>query len=152
MLDTAGIITYIGDAANLPHSLAATQKGSAFSPQKSLGIILPPFLDAHIHIPQWPIRGRFCENITGHPPEGRLLAGLNKNVFPYEARCSEPNHVTTTVAAFAHDTLSHGVVGGAAYMTVHATATATALRSLSKFWSVGMVLMNMNTAPENLPN
>ena len=34
-------------------------------------------------------------------------------------------------------------------MTVHATATATALRSLSKFWSVGMVLMNQH-CPENL--
>jgi guanine deaminase len=139
--NSAGKITFIGDAKNLPPTNA--------TPQKSLGIILPPFLDAHIHIPQWPIRGRFCEGITGHPPEGRLLAGLNKNVFPYEAKCSDANHTIQTVNAFANDTLSHGVVGGCAYMTVHAPATATALRTLSKYWSVGMVLMNMN-CPENL--
>jgi guanine deaminase len=139
--DQNGIITYIGNVAALP-------PGNSIQ-QKSQGIILPPFLDCHIHIPQWPIRGRFCEGVIGNPPEGRLLAGLNRNVFPFEARFSEADHVTTTVAAFEHDTLSHGVVGGAAYMTVHAPAAATALRSLPPQWSVGMVLMNMN-CPENL--
>jgi len=139
--DESGQITYVGAAAALP---------PGGPPQThSLGIILPPFLDCHIHIPQWPIRGKFCEGIIGNPPEGRLLAGLNRNVFPYEARCSDSEHVAATVAQFQQDTLSHGVVGGAAYMTVHAHATATALRSLPKEWSVGMVLMNMN-CPENL--
>jgi guanine deaminase len=146
--DENGIITYIGDAAKLP-PVSRDPKGSASQPQKSRGIILPPFLDAHIHIPQWPIRGKFCEGVIGNPPEGRLLAGLNRNVFPYEARCSNADHVATTVAHFQQDTLAHGVVGGAAYMTVHALATAIALRSLPALWSVGMVLMNMN-CPENL--
>ena len=48
------------------------------------GWILPPMLDAHIHIPQHPIRGRFLEGITGSPPDGPLLAGLERNVFPAE--------------------------------------------------------------------
>lgn len=134
--DSAGRITYVGDARGLPE-----RDSREFT---SRGVILPPFLDCHIHIPQWPIRGRFCEGIIGCPNEGRLLAGLNRNVFPFEARCADAEHVAQTVAAFRRDTLAHGVVGGAAYMTVHATAVGDALRALPGTWSVGLVLMNMN--------
>ena len=51
---------------------------------RSEGLIVPPLLDAHIHIPQHPIRGRFAENIGADPPGGRLLASLEQNVFPAE--------------------------------------------------------------------
>jgi guanine deaminase len=108
----------------------------------SIGIILPPLLDAHIHIPQHPIRGRFAENIGADPPGGRLLASLEQNVFPAEGRCEGPAHARHVVAAFAADTLASGVVGGAAYMTVHARATRIALEQLPDTWSVGLVLMN----------
>jgi guanine deaminase len=139
--DSNGRIIYAGDAAGLPP--AESQH------IKSRGIILPPFLDCHIHIPQWPIRGRFCEGILGNPPEGRLLAGLNRNVFPFEAKCADPPHTQETVATFRRDTLAHGVVGGAAYMTVHTAAVETALSMLPDSWQVGLVLMN-NNCPEYL--
>ena len=42
------------------------------------------------------------------------------------------------------DTLSNGVVGGAAYMTVHPAAVRAALEVLPDAWSVGLVLMNQN--------
>jgi guanine deaminase len=134
--DDLGRIAYIGDAAQL--------RGATGLEHRSRGVILPPFLDCHIHIPQWPIRGRFCDGVVGCPAEGRLLAGLNRNVFPFEARCAEHEHTIATVAAFREDTLAHGVVGGAAYMTVHAPAVARALADLPATWSVGLVLMNMN--------
>jgi guanine deaminase len=108
----------------------------------SLGLILPPLLDAHIHIPQHPIRGRFAEGIGADPPGGRLLASLEQNVFPAEGRCEAPAHARHVVAAFAADTLANGVIGGAAYMTVHARATQIALEQLADTWSVGLVLMN----------
>lgn len=109
---------------------------------RSKGVILPPLLDAHIHIPQHPIRGRFMENIGVDPPGGRLLASLERNVFPAEGRCEGPAHARHVVADFASDTLANGVVGGAAYMTVHARATRIALEQLPESWSVGLVLMN----------
>jgi guanine deaminase len=109
---------------------------------RSVGLILPPLLDAHIHIPQHPIRGRFTEAIGADPPGGRLLASLERNVFPAEGRCEGPAHARHVVAAFAADTLANGVVGGAAYMTVHARATRIALEQLPETWSVGLVLMN----------
>lgn len=109
---------------------------------RAVGLILPPLLDAHIHIPQHPIRGRFAENIGADPPGGRLLASLEQNVFPAEGRCESPAHARHVVAAFAADTLASGVIGGAAYMTVHARATRIALEQLPDAWRVGLVLMN----------
>src|SRR5436190_15620093 len=82
----------------------------------SNGILLPPLLDAHIHIPQHPIRGRFMEGVAANPDGGRLIAGLNRNVFPTEAKCANREYVERTVDAFFEDTLAHGVVGGSAYM------------------------------------
>jgi guanine deaminase len=50
---------------------------------------------------------------------------------------------------FANETLSQGVVGGAAYMSVHPAAAEMALDKLSPLWSIGPVLMEMN-CPEYL--
>jgi guanine deaminase len=113
------------------------------------GLILPPLLDAHIHIPQHPIRGRFLEGVDGSPDEGPLLAGLNRNVFPAEAHCGDAAVAADVIAAFREDTLAHGTIGGAAYMTVHAAATRAALAALDPNWSVGLVLMERN-CPEYL--
>jgi guanine deaminase len=105
------------------------------------GWITLPMIDAHIHIPQHPIRGRFLEGISGSPPGGPLLAGLERNVFPVEGRCADSSIARETIEAFREDTLAHGVIGGAAYMTVHASATRAALGLLSPEWFVGLVLM-----------
>jgi guanine deaminase len=105
------------------------------------GWIIPPMIDAHIHIPQHPIRGRFLEGISGSPPGGPLLAGLERNVFPAEGRCADSSIARDTIEAFREDTLAHGVIGGAAYMTVHASATRAALDQLGPEWFVGLVLM-----------
>ena len=63
--------------AGLPRSQLAILPGTshvtaAYRADLLLAII-PPFLDAHTHVPQHPIRGRFMDGITNHPPEGRLL-------------------------------------------------------------------------------
>jgi guanine deaminase len=131
--DAAGRITYVGPDDGRPS-------------EPSRGLILPPLLDCHIHIPQWPIRGHFCDGV-GHCEGGRLLEGLNRNVFPVEARCAGAAHTADVVERFRVDTLHQGVVGGAAYMTVHADATHAALAALGPFWHVGMVLMNQNCPP-----
>jgi guanine deaminase len=136
-------IEFVGPWDHRPASVRAA------SIERISGIICPPFLDNHIHIPQHPIRGRFMEGVGPNPPEGRLIAGLNRNVFPTEAKCSDPDYTKETVRNFLADTLAHGVIGGAAYMTVHTAAARIALEMLPESWSVGPVLMNMN-CPEYL--
>lgn len=141
--DEHGRIEFVGPSAIFPGDLNSTSR--------ALGVICPPFLDAHIHIPQHPIRGEFVKGVADDAPGGRLLAGLQQNVFPREARCSEHDYAQATIEEFARDTLAHGVVGGAAYMTVHADATNQALATLGQLWNVGLVLMNQN-CPDNLQN
>ncbi|MDQ3440778.1 MAG: amidohydrolase family protein [Planctomycetota bacterium] len=148
--DEAGTIDYAGPAASLPQSLACGERSRTASSRPSrrtTAVITPPFLDAHIHIPQHPIRGRFVEGVGGNPPEGRLIAGLNRNVFPAEARCKDLHVAKQVVETFLADTLANGVVGGSAYMTTHPAAVRIALERLPKEWSVGLVLMNQNCPP-----
>ncbi len=142
--DDAGKINFAGPAAGLPPSRGGGERSPAASLRQSDGVITPPFLDAHTHIPQHPIRGRFTEGLGGNPPDGRLIAGLNRNVFPAEARCADPHVAEQVVEAFLADTLASGVVGGSAYMTNHPAAVRVALERLPKEWSVGLVLMNQN--------
>lgn len=112
------------------------------------GVMMPPLLDIHTHISQHPIRGRFAEGVSGNEPGGKLLNSLRRNVFPAEARCADRAHAERVTRAFLADTLAHGVVGGAAYMTPSAVATEAALEILPETWSVGLVLMNQNCPPD----
>ncbi len=135
-----GRIAWVGDWPAL-----APQLGARDVPvTRSAGIITPPFLDAHTHIPQHPIRGRFTEGVGDDPVGGRLLAGLQRNVFPAESRCADAEYAAHVTRAFHEDALSQGVVGGSAYMTVHPSAARAALALLPPVWSVGLVLMNQN--------
>jgi guanine deaminase len=117
--------------------------------RKADGVICPPFFDNHIHIPQHPIRGHFMDGVGADPEQGRLIAGLNRNVFPAEALCADPEYTKQCVAEFLRETRSKGVIGGCAYMTVHASAARIALEMLPATWSVGLVMMNQN-CPEYL--
>ncbi len=138
--DARGLLQYVGPFERLKTELPS---------RPSNGIMMPPLLDIHTHVPQHPIRGRFVEGVPDDAPGGKLLAGLQRNVFPAEARCVEADYAEQVVRAFLSDTLSHGVVGGAVYMTVSVVATEVALSILPESWSVGLVLMNQN-CPDNL--
>ena len=160
--DANGILQFAGDFLQLQKSLSdivqITKSADPSQAENFLGgvpvrttdgMMIPPLLDIHTHIPQHPIRGRFCEGVPDDAPEGKLLAGLQRNVFPTEAQCHNVDHAEQVVRRFLADTLSHGVVGGAAFMTPSVSATEMALSLLPGSWSVGLVLMNQN-CPENL--
>jgi guanine deaminase len=131
-------ITHIG-----PYEIISKQI-DATTAERAIGVICPPFFDNHTHIPQHPVRGRFTEGVAANAPEGRLLAGLNRNIYPAEARCADPQYVWEIARNFHADTLAHGVIGGAAFMTVHTLAARMALELLPITWNLGPVLMNMN--------
>lgn len=143
--DNSGRVTWLGAWADRP---AEIRMAGADVP-RCRGILCPPFLDIHLHIPQHPIRGRFTQGVPPNAPEGRLVAGLYRNVFPQERRAEDPVYAEGVIREFLADTLAQGVVGGSAYMTVHAPATRAALRLLPESWSVGLVLMDQN-CPEYL--
>jgi guanine deaminase len=144
--DGRGVLCFVGAWQELVGK-GCTPPAAAV--RKSDGVMLPPLIDVHTHVPQHPIRGRFVEGVPPDAPGGRLLNGLKRNVFPAEAQCSRRERAQEVVNEFAADTLAHGVVGGAAYMTVSADATEVALATLGDAWSVGLVGMNQN-CPEDL--
>jgi guanine deaminase len=141
--DGAGVLAYVGAWEGIRRQLPP---GPPVRPAD--GIMLPPLLDVHTHVPQHPIRGQFVQGIPTDAPGGRLLAGLRRNVYPAEARCNDPTHADRVTRDFLADTLAHGVVGGAAYMTPSADATEIALSVLPATWSVGLVLMDRDCPPD----
>jgi len=139
--DRRGRITHAGPADAAPPALRDAARPAD-------GVVLPPLVDIHTHIPQHPIRGRFVEGVPDDAPQGKLLAGLQRNVFPAEARCRDQAHAADVVDDFLADTRAHGVLGGAAYMTSSPAATRVALERLPDPWQVGLVLMERNCPPE----
>lgn len=143
-IDSRGVLAFAGAWTGLRGRL-----GDDRPPERaSDGVMLPPLLDVHTHVPQHPIRGRFVEGVGDDEPGGKLLNGLKRNVFPAEARCADEVVATRVAQAFLSDTLAHGVVGGAAYMTPSTVATDAALSVLPETWSVGLVGMNQNCPPD----
>jgi guanine deaminase len=142
--DGGGTIRYAGAWEGLRRELQA----GAPQVRTADGVMMPPLLDIHTHVPQHPLRGKFAEGVIGDEPGGRLLAGLRRNVFPAEARCNDADEAERVARAFLADTLAHGVVGGAAYVTPSAVATEVALSILPEAWGVGLVMMNQNCPPD----
>jgi guanine deaminase len=137
--DADGAIRFAGEFKGLQNELSAT-----VPVRQSDGVMLPPLIDIHTHLPQHPIRGHFVDGIPDDTPGGKLLAGLKRNVFPAEARCADGECARNVAQQFLADTLAHGVVGGAAYVTPSAVGTEAVLSVLPESWSAGLVLMNQN--------
>lgn len=133
--DARGILRYLGPVSGCPVPVGELEPA---------GLLVPPLLDCHTHIPQFFIRGRFLEGLEALPPGKGLLQGLHRNVYPAEARCGDVESAAEVTEAFLQDTLAHGTLGGVAYMTSHPVATRVALQRLPDTWRVGLVLMNQN--------
>ena len=124
-----GTIAFAGEWKKLQAELP----GDGPPIRRSHGVILPPLLDIHIrHSPASHPRGDSPKALMATPPSGKLLAGLQRNVFP-PRRNTYREIAVRVVDDFKH-TLSHGVVGGAAYMTPSAVATEVALEILPTTW------------------
>ena len=135
-------IAFVGDAADFER-----QGGSLASAERYSGVLMPPMLDVHTHVPQWPMRGGFLDGVVGDPPGGRLLAGLSRNVFPAEERFADEEQAELTIRRFEADALGQGVVGGCAFITSHPAAARRACELLANDWRIGPVLMDRDCPP-----
>lgn len=73
-------------------------------------LILPGFIDSHIHYPQTDI-------IASHGTQ--LLEWLNKYTFPTEAKFSDPAHAAEVAAFFLDELLRNGTTTAMVMPTVH---------------------------------
>ena len=106
-------------------------------------LLLPGFIDSHVHCPQIDVIGSWGSE---------LLDWLNTYTFPAEARHADPAVARAAAALFLDALLAHGSTSAAVFATVHA-ASAEALFDAAQQRGMrlitGKVLMDRH-APDNL--
>jgi guanine deaminase len=74
------------------------------------GLIVPGFVDAHVHYPQ-------TERIASHGEQ--LLQWLERHIFPAEQAFAEPAHAAAIAAFFLDELLRNGTTSALVFATVH---------------------------------
>ena len=73
-------------------------------------LMMPGFIDAHIHMPQAQVIASWG---------AQLLDWLNTYTFPAESKFSDPAHATRIAGAFLDELLRHGTTTAVAYCSSH---------------------------------
>ncbi len=138
MVVESGIILEIGPYADLKNRYA--QLPLTHYPNK---IIVPGFIDTHIHFPQTEIIAAYGE---------QLLSWLDRYIFPTEQKFSSKAYALTVANHFLDELLRHGTTTALVFTTVYPQSTeaffqAAQARNLRMI--AGKVLMDRH-APEAL--
>ena len=134
-----GHIVWTGQAGDEPADLSAGADRHDYGDN----LILPGFVDGHVHYPQIGVIASFG---------AQLLDWLEKYTFPEEARFSDPDYADRTAKLFLDLLLANGTTTAAVYCTVHpesadaffAESSARNLRMIA-----GKILMDRN-APDSV--
>jgi len=106
-------------------------------------VLLPGFVDTHVHLPQFAIMG------AGN---GELITWLNTHTYPEEAQFADPEYAEKISRAFFDELVANGTTTAAVYSSVHERATDiafSAARSKGIRAFIGKVMMDRNS-PESL--
>ncbi|MEP7058498.1 MAG: guanine deaminase [Caldimonas sp.] len=106
-------------------------------------LILPGFIDTHVHSPQLDV-------IASYGTE--LLDWLDQHTFPAELRYADAAHAESGAALFVDALIAHGTTAAVVFPTVHkvsADALFAAARQRGMRLVAGKVLMDRN-APDGL--
>lgn len=87
------------------------------------GVLVPGFVDAHVHYPQARIIGA---------ASGPLLTWLSQTVFPEEARFSDPSHAEAVARQFCYEMARAGTTLAMVYGSVHAEAAGALFTTLDQ--------------------
>jgi len=93
-----------------PHAELADRFAEA-PVEKLEGLIVPGFVDAHVHYPQ-------IERIASHGEQ--LMQWLERHIFPAEKAFADRAHADNVAAFFLDQLLSHGTTSALVFATVHA--------------------------------
>lgn len=101
------------------------------------GLIVPGFIDAHVHYPQ-------LDRIASHGEQ--LLDWLERHIFPAEKAFADPAHAAEVAGAFLDELLRNGTTSALVFGTVHAAsvdAFFTAAQARDLRMACGKVLMDL---------
>ena len=105
-------------------------------------IILPGFVDTHVHLPQFAIMG------VG---KGQLLTWLNTCTYPEETRFADPQYAEKISTAFFDELIANGTTTAVIYCSIHEHATDiafTAARAKGVRAFIGKTMMDRNSPSE----
>ncbi len=108
------------------------------------GLIVPGFIDSHIHFPQAEIIGAYGE---------QLLEWLNNYAFPAEMQYQDPAYAGKMADFFINELLKNGTTTAAVFCTVHpesVDALFTAAADINMRIIAGKVMMDRHAPPELL--
>jgi guanine deaminase len=135
----SGLVKAAGEAGDLLRTLPADAEIVDHRPH----LIMPGFIDAHIHMPQTQVVASYG---------AQLMEWLNKYTFVEEQKLSEQGHAEKLSRFFLDELLSNGTTTAAVYCSVHpqsAEAFFTESQRRNTRMIAGKVMMNRN-APEAL--
>lgn len=131
-------IVGVGDFKDMPRdSSALTQLGRN-------ALIVPGFVDTHLHAPQLEMIGSYG---------GHLLEWLNRYTFPTEAKFRDPKHAALIAEAFFDELLRNGTLCALIFSTIHAEATEIFFAEAERRGFrgiIGKTMMDRNAPPELL--
>ncbi len=131
-----GAIAAVGEASAL---LAEAPSGAV--DDHSGKLVLPGFIDTHIHYPQTRVVGSYG---------AQLLDWLNKYTFPAELKFSDPAHCETIARFFLDELFRQGTTSAMVYCTVHpqsVDAFFTESEARGARMIAGKVMMDRNAPP-----
>ncbi|HEY8027161.1 MAG TPA: guanine deaminase [Burkholderiaceae bacterium] len=139
LIADGGLIKAVGDYAKLRAGLTPTTPLHDYSGK----LIIPGFIDTHIHYPQ--------TDMIASPAPG-LLPWLDTYTFPTERQFANPEHADDVADFFIRELLRCGTTTAMVYCTVHSASveaffTQSEARNLRM--AAGKVLMDRN-CPEFL--
>ncbi len=129
-----GLIRAVGDYASL------REPGLAEIDHRP-NLILPGFIDPHIHFPQVQVIASWG---------AQLLDWLNTYTFPEESRFADPAHATAMAGRFLDLLTAHGTTSAVAFCSVHpesAEALFAASEARNMAMIAGKVMMDRNALP-----
>src|SRR5690606_10118901 len=104
-------------------------------------LILPGFIDPHIHYPQMQVLGSYA---------GGLLEWLNSYTFVEEQKFADAAHAGRVASSFFDTLLRHGTTTASAYCTVHPQSVDAFFDEAGKrnmLMLGGKVMMDRNAPP-----
>lgn len=104
-------------------------------------LILPGFIDPHIHFPQLQVIASWG---------AQLLDWLNTYTFPAEAEFADPAHAARMAGLFLDQLVAHGTTTAVAFCSSHRTsaeALFTAAHARDMAMVAGKVMMDRNAIP-----
>ncbi|ATU91111.1 guanine deaminase [Phyllobacterium zundukense] len=104
-------------------------------------LIMPGFIDTHIHYPQMQVIGSYA---------GALMEWLNKYTFVEEQKFSNQGHPERIASALFDELIRHGTTTAAAYCSVHKASVQaffTEAHRRNMRMVAGKVMMDRNAPP-----